>query len=532
MSSHADDLVSSGSSAGGATGLFDALSRRDVMGIAAGALAAAAMSSRARGAPVPAQPEAGPRASLREGSEAVDRIGREIVALSRDVWAKAAVGLREHEAMESHIRVLERAGFAIVSRTSGGHPTAFVAEWSRGRGGPVLGFLPEYDALPELGNVAEAEQKSTPDGNTDGHGCGHNCLGAACTGAAIAVKDVMERANLSGTLRVYGCGAEENLGAKIFMAHAGLFKDLDAAIAWHPASIAGTGTFSTAANRKIYASWKGRTAHAGMSPWDGRSALDAAELFTHGVNLMREHVRPTSRLHYIYDIAGVAPNVVPEDARVWLVARDATSELVDATTRWLEQLARGAGLGTQTQPAFRVAIGSKELISNEALNRRVHEHLRHVPLDWTAEEQAFAKRCQKALGVPEAGLATQVLPFLNGLSTGGSTDVADVSWNCPVALFSWPTHPLGVSAHTWVVTACGGMSIGDKGTLAAARIMAALALDLLREPDLRAAAKEEHARNLKGRTYAATLDPEPEDLERAAKRFMKGMGDEGAIPQP
>ncbi|QOI99311.1 MAG: hypothetical protein HRU70_01920 [Phycisphaeraceae bacterium] len=269
-----------------------------------------------------------------------------------------------------------------------------------------------------------------------------------------------------------------------------------------------------------------------MSPWDGRSALDAAELFTHGVNLMREHLQPTSRLHYIYEIAGVAPNVVPDAARVWLVARDATSELVDETTQWLEQLARGAGLGTQTHPAFRVAIGSKELISNEALNRRVYEHLSHVPLDWSAEEQAFARRCQKALGVPESGLATQSLPFMTGLSTGGSTDVADVSWNCPVALFGWPTHPLGVSAHTWAVTACGGMSIGDKGTLAAARIMTALALDLLREPDLRVAAKEEHTRNLKGRTYAATLDPLPEDLERAAKRFMKGPGDEGAIPQP
>lgn len=470
--------------------------------------------------------QAAERESLKQAKEAVKSAEKAIIRISREVWNKPAVGLREQEAMEVHLRELEAAGFTITSRDSGGHPTAFIAQWSQGSGGPKLGFLSEYDALPGLGNAAEPLVKPAENGRTDGHACGHNCLGAGCTGAAIALRAMMLRRNVAGTLRVYGCGAEENVGAKIFMAQAGLFDDLDAALAWHPAAVPMTGTFVTNANHFMRVSWKGRTAHAGMDPWSGRSALDAAELFAHGVNLMREHVEPTARLHYIYEIAGVAPNVVPDEARIWIQARDITTPRVHAITDWLSQLAQGAALGTQTKATFQVELGMAEFIPNETLAKRVFEHLQHTPLDWTAEEQAFAKACQQAMGANEAGLATRVAPMIQDAKFGASSDVADVSWNTPVAVFGWPTFPLGVNLHTWAVTACGGTSIGDKGSLAAAAILAAVGHELLTEPELRTKAKEELKRRLDGRKYQAVQNMDLQEMREASARCQKAMGDE------
>jgi aminobenzoyl-glutamate utilization protein B len=325
---------------------------------------------------------------------------------------------------------------------------------------------------------------------------------------------------------VYGCGAEENFGAKVFMAKAGLFDDLDAALAWHSAPVPVTGTVITSANRKMRITWKGRTAHAGNTPWDGRSALDAAELFAHGVNLMREHVEPTARLHYIYEVAGVAPNIVPDDARIWMMARDATTAKVQATADWLAQLAEGAALGTQTQVTFTVPIGSAEMIPNAVLSKRLLEHMQNTPLAWSEDEQSFAKECQKALGIKEAGMATQVMPFIDDKAVGGSTDVADVSWVTPVAIFGWPTLPLGVSLHSWPVTACGGMSIGDKGSLAAAAILAAVGFDLMTEPEFRAQAKAEREERLAGRKYSPVLNFDPVEQDETSKRFGKGPGEE------
>lgn len=507
------------------------LSRRNFVGLA-GAVTATALSQQVMAQPVMAPQGAEPaqkpaeRESLKLAKQATKAIEKTIIKISREVWNLPAVGLKEQEAMEVHIRELEAAGFKIVSRKSGGHPTAFIAEWSQGEGGPKIGFLPEYDALPGLGNAAEPKVKPAPNGKTEGHGCGHNNLGAGCTGAAIALKAIMIEKKISGTLRVYGCGAEENCGAKIFMAKAGLVDDLDAALAWHPAPIAVTGTLSTAANRKIRVSWKGKTAHAGNEPWNGRSALDAAELFAHGVNLMREHVEPTARMHYIYEVAGVAPNIVPDEARIWMTAREASTPKVDAMAEWLSKIAEGAALATQTKSTFNLEIGSAELIPNEVLARRVYEHLVNTPLDWTEAEQAFARACQKEMGLPERGLATKPMPFIRDIKVGASTDVADISWNTPIALFGWPTHPIGVSAHTWAVTACGGMSIGDKASVASAAILAAVGYDLLTEADLRKAAREELTKRLDGRKYKAVLNLDPKSLEEAGHRFGKGQGEE------
>ena len=199
---------------------------------------------------------------------------------------------------------------------------------------------------------------------------------------------------------------------------------------------------------------------------------------------------------------------------------------MNAITDWLAQLAEGAALGTQTKVTFQVELGMAEFIPNETLAKRVFEHLQNTPLDWTAEEQAFAKACQKALAANEVGLATQVAPMINDAKLGGSTDVADVSWNTPVAVFGWPTYPLGVNLHTWAVTACGGTSIGDKGSLAAAAILAAVGYELLTEPELRTKARQEWKQRLEGRRYEAVQNMDPGALREVGARCQKGMGDE------
>jgi aminobenzoyl-glutamate utilization protein B len=469
--------------------------------------------------------KAQPRESLLRARASVSAFSKTIIQIGREVWDLPAVGLKEQAAMQVHVRELKAAGFDVGLQASE-HPTAFVAEWSFGSGGPKIGFLAEYDALPGLGNAAEPRMKPAANGKTDGHGCGHNNLGAGCTGAALALKAIMEDQRIAGVIRLYGCGAEENVGAKVFLADAGLFDDLDAAVAWHPTPVPVTGTLVTTANRRIRVSWKGKTAHAGNEPWNGRSALDAAELFTHGVNLMREHVEPTARMHYIYESAGVAPNVVPDDARILMTAREATTPKVDAMVQWLQQIAEGAALATQTKVDFKLELGMAELIPNETLALRVMEHLQSTPLDWSDEEQEFARACQKEMGLKPLGMATEVFPFIRDFKAGGSTDVADVSWKVPVALFGWPTHPLGVSAYTWVVTACGGMSIGDRASIASAEIMTAVGLDLLTEPDLLMAAKDERVKRLDGRVYRAVVGIDFSQSGQASGVSCKGQGDE------
>ena len=274
----------------------------------------------------------------------------------------------------------------------------------------------------------------------------------------------------------------------------GLFDDVDAALAWHPAPVAATGAVRTAANDAIRIMFRGRTAHAGNSPWDGRSALDAAELFGHGINLMREHVRPTAACTTSTKAAGVAPNVVPDFAQVWLTLRDENRAQVNAMTEWVRQIAEGAALATQTEAEFDQYLRHVGPAAERPADRAMHRHMSAETLDWTEDEQAFARACQAAMGVPEKGLATDSpAGTRRTITAGGSTDVGDVAGSCRPALFGWPTLPLGVSLHTWPVTACGGMSIGDKASLATARILAGAGHDLMTQPDLLAAAKADHS---------------------------------------
>ena len=356
-------------------------------------------------------------------------------------------------------------------------------------------------------------------------------LGAGCTGAALALKKLMMDARVPGVIRVYGSAAEETQGANVYMARDGLFNDLDACLAWHPAPVAGTGQLRTAAADMVRISFRGRTAHAGVAPWEGRSALKAAEIFGIGIQFMREHIRPSARLHYVYTSAGQAPNVVPDFAEVLLTIRDENRANVTAMTEWTNQIALAAAMATQTQAQFTKFFGMWDLLPNDALIAHVHQHMSAVGLRFTESEQAFAKACQREMYLPELGLATSILPILGELKSGGSTPVGDVSYNTPMGIFGWPTLPLGVGLHTWPVTACGGMTIGDKGALDSARIMTGVAFDVMTDADLRKRTRADFLRRKGDTVYVSPLPPDrvrPDGIPNAL--LMKEGQDELTFP--
>jgi aminobenzoyl-glutamate utilization protein B len=265
---------------------------------------------------------------------------------------------------------------------------------------------------------------------------------------------MMQADGTAGTIRVYGCASEESQGVKPYMVRDDLVDDVDAALAWHPAPVAATGAVRTAANDGIRVIFHGRTAHAGTTPWDGRLALDAAELFGHAVSQMHEHVRPTARLHDIFEAAGVAPTVVPDFAQGWMMIRDSDRPKVSAMTDRVRQIAEGAAMATRTQAEFDLFFGLWDLPPNDALIAEIHAQMSAGAREWTEAEQAFARACQAEMGLPETGLATTGLPVPGQIAAGGSTNVGDISRVVPAGVFGWPSLPLGVSRHTWPVTAC------------------------------------------------------------------------------
>jgi aminobenzoyl-glutamate utilization protein B len=458
-------------------------------------------------------------------AKAVESTREVILRISREVWTNAEGLFLEVRSAAIHVRELEAAGFKVTTGTSN-IPTAFLAEWGQGSGGPKIAFLPEYDALPGLGNAAEPRKMPGPTGLEVGHGCGHNMLGAGCTGSAIALKKMMEQDKTPGTILVFGCAAEEGGAVKAYFARDGLFSDVDAALSWHPAPIAATGAISTAANNGIRVKFHGRTAHAGVEPWQGRSALKAAELFGIGIQFMREHVEPTVRVHYIYEQAGLSPNIVPDFAQMLLTIRDKDRQNVVKLTEWAKAIAEGAAQMTQTKAEFQVFTGVHQILPNDTLIALTHQHMKAVPIDWTDAEQSFAKTIQKEMTLPEKGLATAVFPIIGEKTTGGGSDCGDVSFNTPLSVFGWPTLPLGVALHTWGVTACGGMSIGDKASIASAKIMAGIGYDLMTNADTRRAAKADLTRRRGDYKYVSPIPPEIKQPPGIPAYLMKDGSDE------
>ena len=440
--------------------------------------------------------------------QAVEQATPTIKRIASDVWQLAELSLQEVKSAQLVRDILQAQGFIITSKGTAGIPTAFIAEY--GSGAPILGLLAEYDALPGLGNEPVPYRAPRKDQVTSGHGCGHNLLGAGCVGAAMALKNVVAEHMIPGTIRLYGCAAEETEGAKVYMARAGLFNDLDAALAWHPGPAAQVTNFRSSAIDQVKIEFFGKSAHAGGGPWLGRSAVHAAELFAHGINLMREHVEPTARLHYIYESAGMAPNVVPDYARLCLYVRDRDRAHVEASIAWVKQIAEGAALATQTTAKVLVYTGVYDLLPNTPLAERMQVHLERLGVPtYSEEEQAFAREIQHNFGVEPKGMATETLPLADETTTMGfSTDVGDVSWNVPTMGCGMPTMPIGITVHTWAATACHGTGIGLKGALQAARMIARTGFDILTDAGLRQAARADFERRVSGHPYVSPLSPE------------------------
>ncbi|HLI07608.1 MAG TPA: amidohydrolase [Ktedonobacteraceae bacterium] len=446
--------------------------------------------------------------SYEQVEQAIEQVTPDMERIAREVWQLAELSLAEVKSAQLLLNILQQHGFTITSRGTAGVPTAFIAEY--GSGGPIIGFLAEYDALPGLGNEAVPYRQPRKDQVTSGHGCGHNLLGAGCVGAARALKEVMAAQQLSGTIRVYGCAAEETEGAKVYMARAGLFRDLDAALHWHPGPQAKVSNYRSTAVDQLQIEFFGRSSHAASGPWLGRSAVHAAELFSHGVNLMREHVEPTARIHYVYEQAGMAPNVVPDYARIRMYVRDTDRQHVEASTAWIKQIAEGAALATQTTAKALVYTGLYDLLPNTPLSESMQVHLERVGIPtYTKEEQTFAQELQQSFGVEPLGMTTKTEPLGDeNFMMGASTDVGDVSWNVPTMGCGMPTMPLGVAVHTWAATASHGTTIGLKGAINAARVLAATGLDILTDPALRQAARADFERRVSKHPYVSPLPPE------------------------
>jgi aminobenzoyl-glutamate utilization protein B len=459
--------------------------------------------------------------------EYLDQQDEQLSYLAREIWSRPEIALQERFASTLLADQLEAAGFA-VERGVGQMPTAFVATW--GSGAPIIGILGEYDALPGLSQRMSADRSPIESGGP-GHGCGHNLFGVASLGAALAIKAVMQAEHLPGTLRYYGCPAEETLVGKTFMARAGVFDDLDAALAWHPGDSNIVWAGSSLAMNSFKVNFHGVSSHAAVDPHNGRSALDGAQLMDIGVNYLREHIIPEARIHSVITSGGQAPNVVPAYAQIWYYVRAPRRDQVDAIYARMLDIAKGAALMTGTTYDIDFVTGCYDLLPNHTLSRLVHEKMEAAGrLSFTAEEKAFAKSLQGTFApgalrdafaltqhltgreldpaLIEEPLWEEILPHSEApIVMPGSTEVGDVSQITPTAQLTTACWPMGTPAHSWQIVASSGSSIGAKGMLLAAKALALTGLDLLMRPDVLAAAQAEFARKKNGAAY---ISPVPE----------------------
>ncbi len=451
----------------------------------------------------------------------IDENAPEIIALSDAIWEYAELSMEEYKSAAYYCELLEKEGFT-VERELCGIPTAFSGSF--GSGSPRIGILGEFDALSGLSQVAGSTRKQSlvPGGN--GHGCGHNLLGAGSFGAALAIKKAIEAGALQGTVIFYGCPGEEGCAGKTFMARGGMFRDLDAALTWHPGSTNEVTVGSNAACMQVEYSFHGVASHAAGSPDKGRSALDAAELMHVGVQFLREHMPPHSSVHYsITDGGGVSPNVVQAEAKTVFMVRSETVRKAKELLHRVNNIAQGAALMTDTQVTTRQIDGTASTVSNEALEQVMYENMQQVPIPaYTQEELAFAQvlhdTCPAAL--PGTLSATNrdirafveektdggkramndfIIPYVpSTMFTPGSTDVGDVSWLTPTAQFTTATWVSGTPGHSWQNVSLGKTGIAYKGMLQAAKILAGAAADLMESPALLEKIRKEFNKNAAG----------------------------------
>jgi aminobenzoyl-glutamate utilization protein B len=447
-----------------------------------------------------------------------------IIEISDAVWGYAELGFVEFKSSKLLADELEAHGFS-VERGVAGIPTAFVAKWGSGR--PVIGVMGEYDALPGLSQKVVPHKEPIKE-VAPGHGCGHNIHGTSGMSGAIAAKTAMEKAGIKGTIKFFGCPAEEMLSGKVWMVREGVFDGVDACLSHHPSSMNTAGLSSSNANNAVKFHFYGKTSHAAGSPEQGRSALDAVELMNVGVNFLREHVIQDARIHYIIEEGGGQPNVVPDYARSWYLVRAPERDQLEPIYNRILKIAEGAALMTETTLKVEFVKGIYNKIPSRALSELVTANMRQIGAPtYTKEEMRFAEEIAESITPEEKRdslrkskrpgweeltdvLLDNTIPdaWNEGEVSHGSTDVSDVSWHTPTMEFGTTTYVLGTPGHSWQNVAMSGMSIGHKSLIFASKVIAASAIDLLTKPDLLKAAKEELDKRLMGRTYKPPVPPE------------------------
>ena len=439
-------------------------------------------------------------ATKKDAVARVEKQRTELIGISDRIWEYAETALREAQSAKLLSDYAEKKGFK-VQRGAAGMPTAFVASFGEGR--PVIAIMGEYDALPGISQKASAVKESLQEG-AGGHGCGHNLFAAASIGAAVAIKELIAAGSLKGTVRFLGTPAEESIGGKIYMIREGIFRDVDVALAWHPDDATRVDHEGSQANVQFFVEFRGRTAHAAADPWNGRSAADAIEAFTHGLNLLREHVKPTVRIHYTVQRAGDVPNVIPDYARILTWVRDSKRAGVDQVFARVQEIARGAALVAGVEHTLTIQTGYSDSNILEFGLRLLHANLTWVgEPHYSDAEQAFARALQKATGKEEKGMAAALEPLkpIAADPPGGSTDVGDVSWVVPTLHFYVATAPKDVPWHAWPVVASSRVSIGHKGMMRAAQVLAATAVDLFENTSAQESIRKEFADKTKGAMY-------------------------------
>lgn len=451
--------------------------------------------------------------------------------VSDAVWAKPELSLKEFESAKLYCDTLRKYGFEVTEGLAG-VATAFCGRYGSGR--PVIGILGEFDALSGLSQAAGCSEHKPLVEGAPGHGCGHNMLGAGALGAAFAVKDYLEKSGKPGTVIFYGCPGEEGGAGKAFMAREGMWRELDCALTWHPSDVNEVVTGTNNSSIQVLYKFHGVSAHAAGDPENGRSALDAVELMNTGVQYLREHMTSDCRVHYaIIDAGGVSPNVVQSEASVlYMVRANKVRDSVKLLAR-VDKIAQGAALMTETSFDRQFIDGTAELVPNYTLEELLYRIFNEVGLpEYSAEEKTLAEALRKTYDVPvapgiaagfDADIAADVAERTNGLSdalcgfimpeyhsagfVAGSTDVGDVSWQTPAAQVHCVTFPFGAAGHSWQNVSSGGTSLGHKGLINAAKIIACAAIELMNDPDTLQKARDEFARRTKS-GYVCPIEPD------------------------
>lgn len=429
-------------------------------------------------------------ANKKEAITKVESKADQLTELSDKIWGFEEVAFQEDQSAAALMAYAESQGFKITKNV-GGIATAFSAEY--GSGTPIIGIMGEFDALPGL-SQKPVPYKDPVNAGGAGHGCGHNLFGVASLGAATVIKEQIESGKIKGTIRFYGTPAEEKFFGKLWMVREGAFDDVDIMMDWHPSASTKANVQSGLALVDFIVEFEGQAAHASADPWNGRSASDALELYTTGINYYREHVLPTVRIHYDIMEAGKVVNVVPDYAKIWTRVRDTRRDNMEKVWKRVEKIAEGAAIMADVDYKISLVSGVHEVLVNRTGGATLQKNLEYLgELKFNEEEVSFAKKIQEATFKPQVGFDTKIMPLEETQEhpRGGSTDVGDVSWVVPTVRLGATVAPKGTPWHSWAVVACSGMSIGHKGMLYATKALSMTMIDLYENAKLRDEIKAE-----------------------------------------